>query len=79
MTLNNKTSVSIVFRYWKKGRLLQLQAEVATVALAIRTVHNTAKKCEEEKLDWLGEIFPFASDPIVYGSRKGLEHRNELF
>lgn len=71
--------VSIVFRYWRKGKLLQLQTDVPSVASAISVVHKTAKKCEEEHLDWLGEIFPFASEPIVYGSRKGLEHRKQLF
>jgi len=77
--VTSQTTVSIVFRYWRKGKLLQLQADVASVAIAIKTVHKTEKNCEEEQLDWLGEIFPFASEPIVYGSRRGLDHRNQLF
>ncbi len=77
--MTNQQPVSIVFRYWRNKKLLQLQAEVESVAAAIRTVHNTGKKCDAENLDWLGEIFPFASEPIVYGTRKGLEHRKQLF
>lgn len=56
-----------------------MQADVGSIAIAIKTIHKTAKKCEEEQLDWLGEIFPFASEPLTYGSRKGLEHRKDLF
>lgn len=77
--MTNQFPVSIVFRYWRKGKLLQLQADVGNIAAGIKAVHATARKCENEQLDWLGEIFPFASEPIVYGSRKGLEHRKQLF
>lgn len=75
----NQPPVSISFRYWRNGKLLQLQTETSSIANAIKIVHNTSKKCEAENLEWLGEIFPFASEPITYGSRKGLEHRKQLF
>lgn len=77
--MSTQTPVSVVFRYWRNGRMLQLQADVASVNAAIRTINSTGKKCEQEKLEWVGEIFPFASEPLVYGTRKGLEHQKELF
>jgi hypothetical protein len=71
--------VSVVFRYWRKNKLFQLQTDTTSIANAIKIIHNTSKKCEIENLEWLGEIFPFASEPMVYGSRKGIEHRKQLF
>ena len=59
--------------------MLQLLTDTSSIATAIKMIHNTSKKCEAENLEWLGEIFPFASEPIVYGSRKGIEHRSQLF
>lgn len=70
---------SIIFRYWRKGKMQQLQADIKTVATAIRVAHSTGKKCDEENIDWVAEILPFAGEPIVYGTRFGIEHQKTLF
>lgn len=77
--MSRQNPVSVVFRYWRGGKMHQLKADVSTINVAIRTINSTGKKCEEEQLEWVGEIFAFASEPLVYGTRKGLEHQKKLF
>ena len=75
----NRSSCMIVFRYWRKGKLFQLEANVASVAAGMRVAHSTSKKCEGERIEWLAEVLPLFGDPIVTGTRFGLEHQKTLF
>jgi hypothetical protein len=75
----NGCACTIVFRYWRNFKLYQLIADVKSVAAGIRVAHNTSKKCEEEKIDWLAEVLPLFGEPIISGTRFGLQHRKTLF
>jgi hypothetical protein len=70
---------AIVFRYWRNGRLNQLKADCSSIAGAKNVADLTAKECRAKGLDWLAEILPYLGEPIVSGSRFGLEHRRDLF
>jgi hypothetical protein len=70
---------TIVFRYWRNHKLFQLVADVESVAAAIRVAHATSKKCEAERIEWLAEILPLFGEPIISGSRYGIEHQKTLF
>jgi len=67
------------FRYWRAdGNLVQLQAEFNDIDRANGRVIRVISECKNRGLEYLAEIFPRLSDPIVYGSAMGLRHRREL-
>lgn len=79
--MNSENCVcAVVFRYWKGGKLHQLQADCGSISGARNVAQSTAKKCAEQGLEWLAELFPRLADPIVIGSQFGLQHhRKDLF
>jgi hypothetical protein len=75
----NRSRCVIIFRYWRNGKLFQLQADVKSTAVGIKVAHDTSKKCEVEKVEWLAEVLPLFGEPIVTGTRFGLQHHKSLF
>jgi len=75
----DRSPCTIIFRYWRKGKLFQLQADVKSTAIGIKVAHDTSKKCEVENVDWLAEVLPLFGEPIITGTRFGLKHQKSLF
>lgn len=69
---------AVNFRYWRDGRLHQLQADCGSILAAQRVVESTASRCAASGLEWLGELFPRLASPIVTGTKFGLAHHRGL-